>query len=175
VPPSVRCGVAVGDERAKKSLFPGLLKDRYRPFGGDQRLVVAGDHETRAGPAGGGDQFIGRDPLDRRERSFVAKSLAGHPILAVRTMEIASHHAESQGVAAGMHVEERLFLDRIALQHRHIIKRHLQLAALVVTHLAYSPPSLTDQTAMTAGHAADSVSLRVPEPARYREAVERIG
>ena len=41
-------GVAVRDEGAGQPGFLGLLKDGHGPFGGDERLVVAGHHQPRA-------------------------------------------------------------------------------------------------------------------------------
>ena len=90
-------------------------------------------------------------------------------------MEIAAHHAEGQRVAAGMHMEKRLFLDRIALQRRHVAERHPQLSALIETHFADAAPAFADQTAMSAGEAADTVALGFPERASLRVAVQPAG
>ena len=55
-------------------------------------------------------------------------------------MEIAPHHPEGQRVGPGIHMEERLLLDRIALHARDIAERDAQLAVLVEAHPANAVP-----------------------------------
>src|SRR5205807_10205830 len=156
-------GVAVRNEGAQETGFLRLLKDGHGPLGGDERFVVAGNDEARVRFAGGIHQLFRRDFLDRRDRRLIAQRLAGDPVLAVGTMEIAAHHAEGQRVAARMNVEERLLLHRVALQRGHVTERHAQPAALMETNFAYAATPLADQTAMPARETADAIALHFPE------------
>ena len=90
-------------------------------------------------------------------------------------MEIASHHAEGERVAPGIHMEKRLLLDRVALQRRRVTKGHSQLSALIETHLANAASAFPDQTAMATGKAADAVAFDLPECTDPRVAVEPAG
>ena len=74
-----------------------------------------------------------------------------------------------------MHVEKRLLLDRVALQRRHVAERNPQLSALIETHFADAAPAFPDQTAMSAGEAADTAALGFPERANRRVAVQPAG
>ena len=94
----------------------------------------------------------------------------GEPVLAVAAVEIAAQHAEGQRVGAGQHVEEGLFLDRVALQAGHVAPGHAQLAVLVEAHLADAAPPGADQAAVPAGQAAHRPSgrLSTSEPGTVR-------
>src|SRR5262249_23770554 len=73
--------------------------------------------------------------------------------------KIATHHAEGQGVAAGVDVEERLLLDRVALQTGDVAERHLEPAGFVEADLADAAQSVADQAAMAARQPADAVAF----------------
>ena len=117
------CGVAVRDEGAGQPGFPGLLEDGDRPFGGDERLVVARHHQPRAQPPASAHQLLRGDGLDGRQGGVIAQRLAGDPVLAIGAVKIAPHHPEGQRVGAGIHMEERLLLDRVALHARDVAER----------------------------------------------------
>ena len=165
-------GVAVGDESAEQTGGLGLLKHGDGPFGGDQRLVIARHDKACFQFARGRDELFRRDCLEGRDRRFVAQCLAGDPVLTVGTMEIASHHSEGERVTAGVHVEKRLLLDRVALQRRDVAERNPQLRALIETHFANAASAFADQTAMAAGGATDTVAFGFPECANRRVAVQ---
>src|SRR5262249_980051 len=68
----LRRGVAVGNEGASETGTPGFAKDANGRFGGDERLVVAGDDETGALPACNFGQLCGRDRAQRSDRVGIA-------------------------------------------------------------------------------------------------------
>ena len=104
---------------------PQILEDGHRPFGGDERLVVARYDQPRTGPARGVDHLVRRQFNDRRAGLRITQRLAGHPVLAITAMEITTEHPERERVAAGINVEKRFFLDRIARQSAgHVTERH---------------------------------------------------
>src|SRR5256885_17228932 len=72
-------------------------------------------------------------------------------------MQIASQHAEAISKPAGISVEERLLLDRIALHSAHVSPRDVELPALVVADLAHPRLSLSNGTAVPTGVAAQAV------------------
>src|SRR5262245_54870375 len=78
-------------------------------------------------------------------------------------MKIATHHPERQRVAAGVDVEERLLLDRVALHAGDVAERHLELPAFVEPHLADAAQAVTDEAAVAARQAADAVALRTAQ------------
>ena len=122
----LRRGVAVGDKGTIKPGRACLLEDGDGPFGGDERFVVAGHDEPGPFALGDVDELPRRDLAHRHRRGRVAQGLAGDPVLAIGTMQIAAHHAEGQGIAAGMDVKKRLLFDRIALQPGHVTERNAQ-------------------------------------------------
>ena len=90
-------------------------------------------------------------------------------------MEIAAQHAESERVAAGIDVEERLLLHRIAGQAAgDIAKRHAQPAGPVETHLADATPAFGNETAMAAGQTTNTAALGPPKFALSGAAIQRL-
>ena len=102
----------------------------------------------------------------------IAQRLRRHPVLAVAAVQIAAEHAEAVRERAGVGVEERLLLDRIALHAADVAPRHAQRSALVEAHLADADRAVGQRTAMAAGEAAqpavrqDVVQLALARPAR---------
>src|SRR2546426_3734817 len=74
---------------------------------------------------------------------------------AVRAVQVATEHAEREGIGAREGVEKRLFLDRVALQGPNVSARDHQRAAAVVANLADAPKPLLDQAAVGARIAAN--------------------
>jgi hypothetical protein len=72
-------------------------------------------------------------------------------------MEIASEHAEGQGVAAREGVEEGLLFDGVHLQARDIAAGNVQLAIFVVTDAANARSAFADKAAVTAGEASQGL------------------
>ena len=90
-------------------------------------------------------------------------------------MEIAPHHPERQRVGAGIDVEERLLLDRIALHAGDVAKRDAQLAVLVEAHAANPAAPGGDEAAVAAGDAANPVAFGPPQRTDGRVTAEHIG
>src|ERR1019366_8911254 len=95
--------------------------------------------------------------------------------LAIRTMKIAAQHAEGERVAAGMHMEERLFLPRTTSHAVSVAKRHAQLAAFIEAYLANPAPTRRYQAPVTARHATNPAVLRFPKHAHAGVMVEQVG
>src|ERR1019366_7783495 len=93
-------------------------------------------HQLRVQSPGRAHQLLRGDGLEGRLRGVGAQGLAGDGVLAVGTMEIAPEHPERQRVRAGIDMEERLLLDRVALNASDVAKWDAQLAALVEAHAA---------------------------------------
>lgn len=89
----------------------------------------------------------------------IAQRLRGHPILAIRAVQIASQHAEAVRQRAGISMEERFLFDGIALDAADVSPRHVQLSTLVEADFADASLSLGNWTAMPAGEAADAIAL----------------
>ena len=90
-------------------------------------------------------------------------------------MEIAPHHPEGQRVGAGIDMEERLLLDRIALHAGDVAERDAQLAVLVEAHAANAVAPGADQAAVAAGDAANPIPLGLPQRTDRRVTGERLG
>jgi hypothetical protein len=76
-------------------------------------------------------------------------------------MEIAPEHADAVGQRAGMRVEERLLLDRVALDPADVAPRHVQHAAAHEADLADAGRPLRDRAFVPARVTPDAV-LRNP-------------
>jgi uncharacterized protein len=74
-------------------------------------------------------------------------------------MEVAAQHPKAERERAGMGVEERLLLDRIALHAADVPVRHVQDAAAVEAHLADADGALGDGAGVAAGIAAEPAAL----------------
>jgi hypothetical protein len=72
-------------------------------------------------------------------------------------MEVAAQHAERERLGSGQEVKERLFLDRVDLQSSHVSMRHAKRSVAIEANLADSTRTRGNQTAMSAGEAADAV------------------
>ena len=89
-------------------------------------------------------------------------------------MEIAPEHPERQRVRARIDMEERLLLDRIALNASDVAKWDAQLAALVEAHAANAVSPGGDEAAVAAGDAANPVALGPPQRTDRRVPGEHI-
>src|SRR6266542_4849362 len=74
-------------------------------------------------------------------------------------MQIAPQHAKAVGQGPGVRMKKRLLLDGIALHPTNIAPRNIQLATLVVADFADSRLAFCNGTAMSAGEAANAISL----------------
>jgi len=97
---------------------------RNRPFGRDEGLVVRAHHQPGILPLGQRHQRIGGDVVRVGAGALVPQRLGGEPVLAVAAMEVAAQHAEGERVGAGEDVEERLLLDRVALERGDVAAGH---------------------------------------------------
>ena len=157
--------------RGRESGGPGFLEHRDRPFARDERLVVGADDDARALAERIGNERLRRGGQRRRNGRRIANRLRRHPVLAVRAVQIAAEHAEAVGQRAGMRVEERLFLDRIALDSADVTPRHHQPAALVEAHLADADARLRE--ADSSGRMRSSAAARRAAPRRARPRASR--
>src|SRR5262249_52866281 len=158
-----RRGVAVGNKSAGQPRRSSFLENGHPPFGRDQRLVVARHNQFGVFAKCQSDEFGWRNRLNRDRRGGIAQGLAGDPILAVRTMQVAPHHAERERIAPRVDMEERLLLNRVALQGADVAERHTKVTVLDEPDLADSSLPLADQTAMAASHTADAAILRMAQ------------
>ena len=121
--------------------------------------IVATPHVLR-------DGWLNEDPRERDELIrtdvawapsgvFVAQRLAGDPVLAIRTVKIATEHSEAERGVAGKRVEERLLFDRIDLQRADVAKRDPQFAVSMKTHAADAVATGPDPAAMPTCPAQD--------------------
>ena len=91
-------------------------------------------------------------------------------------MKIAPEHSERQGVAAGMDVEKRLLLNRVARQAAgHVTERHAQLTAVIEADFADAPPLRRQQTAMPARHATNAPVFGPPKGSDDRVPIQCLG
>jgi hypothetical protein len=86
----------------------------------------------------------------RRDRRRIAQRLRCHPVLAVAAVQIAAEHPEAVGQRAGMGVEERLLLDRIALHAADVAPRHAQASILVEADFTDADRAFRQRTLMAA-------------------------
>jgi hypothetical protein len=79
-------------------------------------------------------------------------------------MKIAAEHSERQGVTAGINVEKRFLLNRVARQAAgHVTERHAQLTAVIEADFADTPPPRRQETAMPARHTTNAPIFGPPE------------
>src|SRR5262249_22632085 len=116
--------------------LPRLGEDGDGPLRGDERLVVARDDEPGPLSYRDADESFRRDRLRLRRRGSIAKGLTREPVLAVAAVVVAAEHPECERIGTGLDMEERLLLDRIALQRPDVAPRHAELARLVRPDLA---------------------------------------
>ena len=90
----------------------------------------------------------------------------------VWTFVVASQHAKRQRLAPRQHVEEGLFLRRVALQRRYIPPGHIEFAILVEAHFADPAQPFPNQAAVPARHTANAFPFGVPQFPDARHAVE---
>ena len=74
-------------------------------------------------------------------------------------MEIAPQHAEAERQRAGMRVEERLLLDRIALHAADVPMGHMQHAAAIEAHLADAGRAVGNRTGVPARMTAQPAAV----------------
>src|SRR5207244_7030148 len=127
------------------------------PFRGAQRFVIGGGGEAGALPLRAVDQLLWRDVPRVGERPRIAQRLRRDPVLAIRTVQVTTEHAERERVRTRESVEERLLLDRVALQGSHVASGNHQRAAAVVADLADAPQAIFDQASVRARVAADLI------------------
>ena len=120
----LRRGVAVGDKGTGQPRSLSLCKYGDGPFRGDQRLVVAGNHEPGLFARGHGHELLRSNRPHRSVRGLVAQGLTRDPVLAIGAVQVAAKHAEGQGIAARVDVEEWLLLHRVALERGNVAERY---------------------------------------------------
>ena len=152
-----RRAVAVRDVRGQQTCGSRFLEDGHRPFARDQGLVVRRDDDARAETACVADDVGGLRIDRRRDGRRIAKRLRRHPVLTVRAVEIAAEHAEAVRERARMGVEERLLLDRIALDAADVAPRHLQGSTFVESNFADAGRALRYRALMATRVAAQTV------------------
>jgi hypothetical protein len=81
-------------------------------------------------------------------------------------VQIAAHHAEGQGVAAGEDVEEGLLFYGVALHAGDVAEGDFELAVVIVANFANAALAGADQAAMAASEAANAVTLYSPKLGR---------
>src|SRR6266542_6447478 len=152
-----RRAVAVRDVRSHEPHPERGLEERYGPLAGDERLLVRA-HDNLAAEANRVLDERGRRGVNRRRnRLRIAERLRRHPVLAVRAVQVAPEHAEAEGERAGMRVEERLLLDRIALDAADVSPRNAQVSAAIEPHLAHADGPVGDRALVPARVAADAL------------------
>ena len=160
-------GVAVGDERRLQTGRSRGFEHVDRPLGRDQRLIVRGSHHARALAHREAHELVGSDVPGHDAGGFVAQRLRGQPVLAIPTVEVAAQHAERERVAAGQAMEEGLFFGGIALQGRDVARRRVQRSFLIESHLADPAAARLDETAVTAGKAANRSPVQSFDELRF--------
>ena len=154
---NLRSAVAVRNEAGDKSRGFGFFEDGYRPFAGDERLIVGADQNLRALGDGIADQKFGRGLEWRRDGAGIAQSLRRNPVLAVGAVQIAAQHAEAVGERTGIRVKKWLLLDRVALGSGGVSPGNVKRAAAIVADFANAGLAFGDGAAMSASEAAHAV------------------
>ena len=161
--------VAVGHVSRRQSRRSGFLEDGDRPLARDQGLVVGADDDLRPLTQRILDEALGVGFERRRHGVGIAQRLRRHPVLTVRTVQIAAEHPEAVRQRTGMRVEERLLLVGIALHAVEVQQKNKQTSALVEADLAHANRAFRQRTAMSARVAAQtSVGQRFVELAFTR-------
>ena len=80
-------------------------------------------------------------------------------------MKVTAEHAECECVAARINMKERFLLNRVALKRPDVAEGDLELTILHEADFADPAAAFGQQTAVPAGHAADTILLRVPQRA----------
>src|SRR6266542_4236628 len=170
--------VAVGDVSGVETAPLRLLENGDRPLGSDEGLVVSGNDGRRAAFLRQAGQSLGRDVVRLCDCLGITDGLRGEPVLAVCAVQVAAEHPEGKSVGPVKCMEERLLLDRIALQRSDVTPRNAQHAPLVVAHPADALAALRDRAAVAAGIAPQppvGKSLDELERRRCRAARENGG
>src|SRR5262249_44079476 len=142
--------VAVRDKAGDEACGLRLFEDRHRPLTRNERLVAGAHEDPRAEPLRVMHHGLGSGLCWRGDSCRIAKRLRCHPVLAVGTVEIAAEHSKAVGERTGVGVEERLLLDRIALNATDISPGDTQPAALVEPDLADADGALGQRTFVAA-------------------------
>jgi len=111
----LRRRIAVADEAAFETRLARQFENLPGPVCRDQRLVVGAHHHRRAVTRRQVHEILRAAKARHRHGVIVAQRLAGHPILAIRAMQVAAHHPERQRVPAGVGMKEGLLLDGVDL------------------------------------------------------------
>src|SRR5256885_12890498 len=74
-------------------------------------------------------------------------------------MKVAAEHAEAVGERAGNGMEERLFLDRVALHAADVSPGNIEFAPAVVADLADAGLAIGDRAGMSTGIAAQPIAV----------------
>src|SRR5215469_1509452 len=152
--------VSVGNEGGQQSGGTGFLEDRYRPFAGNQRLIVGTHQDLRALLKSLLHQLLGGGGEWRHNRFRVTQGLRRHPVLTIPTVRIAAQHSKAVRQGAGVGVEEWLLFDRVALHSAGVAPRNVQGPASVVANLADTRLALWDRAAVTTGKTAHAVAVK---------------
>src|SRR5678815_6103277 len=87
-------------------------------------------------------------------------------------MQIATHHAKSERVRAGIKMEKWLFLHWIALNSSNIPEGHAKLSTLVEADLTNAAAPSSDRTTMPTRDAANALPFNAPKLTGYRKPVK---
>src|ERR1019366_6019414 len=153
----LRRPVAIRNESGLQAGFTRLPENCDCPLARDQRLVVRAHQDLGALP-----QRVFHQEL----RIGFAQHLRSVPVLAIRTMQVATQHSKAVGERARRGVEERLLLDGIALHSGNISERHVKDSASIEADLAYANLAFRNRATVPAGIAAYSIAInRFPKRA----------
>jgi hypothetical protein len=87
---------------------------------------------------------------------------AGVVSKAVRALEVAAQHAETEGFSARVGVEEGLFLNGVKVQSAHIAPRHIEFTAFVEPNPTNAGQAVKDDAPMSAGETLHLVVVQPP-------------
>ncbi len=138
------------------------LNDRSRAttMGADAQTLIGNDHFPIA-------RVINTVTLSIQVGDPHHSLIRGDPRIRKQTIgavKIATEHAETERVGAGVGVEERLLLDRIALERADVAVRHVELATSIESDATDAGAPIANQAAVPAGIASDRVvGLRLAE------------
>jgi len=143
-------GVSVADESADDVVLTGQGKDSHGPIGGDERFIVGADDDGGVVVDGHLDDLVCFAEVGIGDGALVAEDLAADPVLAVGTVEVATEHAEGEGLASGECMEEGLFFDGIDLESCDIAAGRAQFPVAVEAYFADAGAAFADEAAVSA-------------------------
>src|SRR5215475_12756182 len=93
--------------------------------------------------------------MRRRQGVRIPQSLRGHPVLAVRAVEVAAQHSKAHRQGSRQCMEEGFLFDRIELKSADIPVGHEQLASAIESDATNAVESIEDDTAVSASEASE--------------------